>query len=43
MKKLADLARVINSMNDGKCPDLIGFAEVEHQSLLDSMIARHFN
>lgn len=41
-KKIADQSRVIRSMNEGKCPDLIGFSEVEHQCLLDTMIARHF-
>jgi predicted extracellular nuclease len=41
--KLSHLARVINSMNSGKGPDVLGVAEVEHQALLDEMIAKYFN
>ena len=37
-KKLYNLSRVIRLMNNGKGPDVIGVCEVEHQSLLDSMV-----
>jgi len=41
--KLKNLAKVINSMNNGKGPDVMGFAEVEHQALLDELIAKYLN
>jgi len=36
--KLNHLARVIRSMNNSNGPDLLGVCEVEHQSMLDSLI-----
>ncbi|MCH7516376.1 MAG: hypothetical protein IIB08_04505, partial [Bacteroidetes bacterium] len=41
--KLNHLARVIRSMNNEKGPDLLGVCEVEHQSMLDSMIIRYLS
>jgi hypothetical protein len=41
--KLNHLARVIRSMNNSKGPDLLGVCEVEHQSMLDSLIARYID
>lgn len=41
--KLKNLASVINLMNNGKGPDVMGFAEVEHQALLDKLIANYLN
>lgn len=41
--KLENLARVIRYMNDNKGPDLLGFQEVEHQYLIDSLISIHLN
>jgi predicted extracellular nuclease len=41
--KLNHLARVIRSMNNGNGPDVLGVCEVEHQSMLDSLIARHLS
>ncbi len=38
--KLYNLARVIRSMNKEKGPDILGVCEVEHKSLLDSMIIK---
>lgn len=40
--KLHHLARVINAMNDGKGPDLLGVCEVEHKYLLGKMIKEYF-
>ncbi len=40
-KKLHNLARVIRSMNHDNGPDILGVVEVEHQSLLDSLIQRY--
>lgn len=37
------LARVIRSMNNGSGPDLLGVCEVEHQTVLDSMILKYLN
>jgi endonuclease/exonuclease/phosphatase family metal-dependent hydrolase len=39
-KKMYNLSRVIRSMNNEKGPDIIGVCEVEHQHLLDTMIAK---
>ncbi len=39
-KKLNNLAKVISSMNDGNGPDILGTCEVEHESLLKSLIAK---
>lgn len=36
-------ARIIRSMNNGKGPDLLGVCEVEHESVLDSMISKYLN
>jgi glyoxylase-like metal-dependent hydrolase (beta-lactamase superfamily II) len=41
--KLNHLAKLIRSMNNGNGPDILGVCEVEHQSLLDTMIARYLN
>ena len=41
--KLNHLARVIRSMNNSNGPDLLGVCEVEHQSMLDSLIAMYLN
>jgi predicted extracellular nuclease len=41
--KLNHLAKVIRSMNNSNGPDLLGVCEVEHQSMLDSLIARYLN
>ncbi len=41
--KLSNLARVIKSMNNNNGPDILGVVEVEHQSLLDSMIVKYLN
>lgn len=38
--KLYNLARVIRSMNNNKGPDILGMCEVEHQSLIDSMLQK---
>jgi endonuclease/exonuclease/phosphatase family metal-dependent hydrolase len=40
-KKLRNLARVINSMNNDQGPDVLGVSEVEHQALLDTMISKY--
>ena len=37
------LARVIRSINNGNGPDILGVCEVEHQSVLDSMIIKYLN
>src|SRR5210317_1454557 len=39
--KMENIARVIQYMNDGKGPDLLGFQEVEHQHLIDTLLTRH--
>lgn len=36
-RKLDNLAEVINYMNSGKSPDLLGFQEVEHKALLEKL------
>jgi hypothetical protein len=41
--KLNHLARVIRSMNNSNGPDLIGVCEVEHQSLLESLIIKYLD
>jgi Endonuclease/Exonuclease/phosphatase family len=40
--KLQHLARVINDMNDGRGPDLLGTCEVEHKYILEKMIKEYF-
>jgi hypothetical protein len=42
-KKLYNLSRVIRSMNSDNGPDLLGICEVEHQALLDTMIAKYLS
>lgn len=42
-RKLEHLATVIHRMNGGTGPDLIGFAEVEHEHVLREMAARHLS
>lgn len=37
--KLANLARVISAMKDGKGPDLIGLAEIENRGVLERLVA----
>ena len=41
--KLNHLARVIRSMNNSNGPDILGVCEVEHQSMLDSLITRYLD
>lgn len=41
--KLNHLAQVINSMNKGNGPDVMGFSEVEHKALIETMIDKYFN
>ena len=36
-------ARIIRSMNNNKGPDLLGVCEVEHESVLDSMISKYLD
>ena len=38
-KKLAQLAKVISSMNAGTGPDLLGLCEVENKSVLEQLVA----
>jgi len=38
--KLNNLAKVIHAMNDSTAPDVMAFQEVEHESLIDSIIKR---
>ena len=40
-KKYFKLAQVINSMDEGKGPDLLGVEEVEHKSLLDTLSKKY--
>lgn len=42
-KKIYNLSRIIRSMNDYRGPDLLGVCEVEHQSVLDTMINNYFS
>lgn len=39
--KMENLAKVIKYMNNNTGPDLLGFQEVEHQHLIDSLISIH--
>jgi endonuclease/exonuclease/phosphatase family metal-dependent hydrolase len=41
--KMENIAKVIQYMNDGKGPDLLGFQEVEHRHLIDTLISRHLH
>ncbi|MEO1092568.1 MAG: endonuclease/exonuclease/phosphatase family protein [Pseudomonadota bacterium] len=38
-RKLAQLARIIVQMNDGRGPDILGVCEVENRFVLDSLVA----
>lgn len=38
--KLDNIAKVISSMNNNLAPDLMAFQEVEHETLIDSLIKR---
>ncbi len=40
-EKLENLSEVIRYMNNGEGPDLLGFQEVEHRHLIDTLISRH--
>ncbi|MBI9072300.1 MAG: endonuclease/exonuclease/phosphatase family protein [Melioribacteraceae bacterium] len=40
-QKFANLAKVINYMNNGVGPDILGVVEVEHEHLLLSLIEKH--
>ena len=40
-RKLTNLSKVIKEMNYKKGPDILGVVEVEHRSLLDSLIERY--
>ncbi len=40
--KIKNQAKIIRYMNDLDGPDLLGVEEVEHRSLLDTIISRHF-
>lgn len=40
-EKMENLAKVILYMNDNRGPDLLGFQEVEHQHLIDTLITRY--
>ncbi len=41
--KIQNQAKVISWMNNGKGPDLMGFQEVEHQHLIDTLLQRYFS
>lgn len=41
--KYQHLAQVINSMNDGKGPDILGFAEVENRYLTETLVRDYLN
>ncbi len=38
-KKLNNLSRIINSMNIGKGPDIIGFCELENRKVIEELVA----
>ncbi|MFA6977707.1 MAG: endonuclease/exonuclease/phosphatase family protein [Ignavibacteriaceae bacterium] len=40
-KKMFNMARVIRSMNINNGPDILGLCEVENQSVLEKMVAKH--
>ena len=42
-KKMYNLARVLNSLNNEKAPDIIGVAECENQVLLETLVSRYFS
>jgi endonuclease/exonuclease/phosphatase family metal-dependent hydrolase len=41
--KLYNLSRIIRSMNNSNCPDILGVCEVEHQHLLDILVSKFFS
>lgn len=41
-RKLYNLSRVIRSMNNDDCPDILGVCEVENQALLDTLVKKFF-
>jgi hypothetical protein len=41
-KKMYNIARVFKSMNDGKAPDIIGVAECENQTVLETLVSKYF-
>jgi predicted extracellular nuclease len=41
-KKMYNLARVINDMNYGNGPDVIGICECENQNILETFVNKHF-
>lgn len=40
--KISNQAKVIQWMNNGNGPDILGIQEVEHQHLIDTLLQRHF-
>ncbi len=40
--KIKNQAKVIHWMNNGNGPDILGFQEVEHQHLIDTLLQRYF-
>ena len=42
-KKMYNLARAINSMNDYQAPDAIGIVECENKAVLESFVNKYFN
>ncbi len=41
--KILNQAKVIQWMNDGEGPDILGFQEVEHEHLIETLLQRHFS
>jgi len=42
-KKMANMSKVIRSMNDNKGPDIIGVCEVENQAVLETMVEKYLS
>lgn len=42
-KKLASIAKVINYMNNGEGPDILGLMEVENKYVLEQLVTKYFN
>lgn len=42
-QKIKNIAQVINDMNNGNGPDILGMAEVEHKTVLDNIIQKYLN
>ncbi len=40
-KKLEDIARAINGLNETNGPDIIGFAEVENREVMERLVGEH--